>query len=102
MSVVRVQDRLLRLVSAFMEILPSQIKTSSPEFQANRDKMLALVGQLRERTAAVREGGGAKYLERHRQQGKLPVRDRIAQLIDPATPFLELSALAAWDLYDNE
>ena len=98
---VRLQDRLLRLVS-LMEILPSQVKTSSPEFQANRERMLGLVGQLRERMATVREGGGPKYLERHRQQGKLPVRDRIAQLIDPATPFLELSALAAWDLYDNE
>src|SRR5262245_4760248 len=85
-----------------MEILPSQVKTSSKEFQSNRERMLGLVGQLRERTSTVREGGGAKYLERHRQQGKLPVRDRIAQLIDPATPFLELSSLAAWGLYDDE
>src|SRR4051812_9410059 len=85
-----------------MEILSSQVKSSSPEYKKNRERMLGLVGQLRERTALVHEGGGPKYVERHRQQGKLPVRDRIAQLIDPATPFLEMSALAAWDLYDNE
>jgi 3-methylcrotonyl-CoA carboxylase beta subunit/propionyl-CoA carboxylase len=85
-----------------MDVLTSLVQTGTSEFQANRERMLGLVGQLRERTAAVREGGGPKYLERHRQQGKMPVRERIAQLIDPATPFLELSALAAWDLYDNE
>src|SRR5882672_6212798 len=85
-----------------MDILTSAVQAGTPEFQANRERMLGLVSQLRERTASVREGGGAKYVERHRQQGKMPVRERIAQLIDPASPFLELSALAAWDLYDNE
>jgi 3-methylcrotonyl-CoA carboxylase beta subunit/propionyl-CoA carboxylase len=85
-----------------MDVLATKVKTGSPEFAANRDRMAALVAELRERTARVREGGGPKYLERHREQGKLPVRDRIAQLIDPDTPFLELSGLAAWDLYDNE
>ena len=49
-----------------------------------------------------RQGGGARYLERHRAQGKLPVRERIDRLLDPGSPFLELSPLAAWDLYDNE
>src|SRR5688572_7948456 len=64
--------------------------------------MTALVRQLRDRTGAARQGGGPKYLERHREQGKLPVRDRIDGLLDPASPFLELSPLAAWDMYDNE
>jgi acetyl-CoA carboxylase carboxyltransferase component len=64
--------------------------------------MTALVNELRERTARVREGGGPAYLERHRQQGKLPVRERIDRLLDPGSPFLELSPLAAWDLYDNQ
>ena len=85
-----------------MDVLSSHINPDSAEFLANRARMTALVAQLRERHAAAREGGGPKYVERHRQQGKLPVRERVAQLLDADTPFLELSALAAWDLYDNE
>jgi acetyl-CoA carboxylase carboxyltransferase component len=85
-----------------MDVLASQIRTDSPEFAANRDRMIALVTELRERLARVREGGGAKYVERHRQLGKLPVRERIDQLTDANSPFLELSALASWDMYDND
>ena len=85
-----------------MDVLRSHLKTDSPEFAANRTRMTTLLTELRDRQARVREGGGPKYVERHRQQGKLPVRERIAQLLDADTPFLELSALAAWDLYDNE
>ena len=85
-----------------MQVLASRIQTSAPAFQANRQRMLALVEELHQRMAAVREGGGAKALERHRRQGKLPVRDRIARLIDPGAPFLELSPLAAFEMYDNE
>jgi 3-methylcrotonyl-CoA carboxylase beta subunit/propionyl-CoA carboxylase len=99
---VRLQDRLLRLVIAGMDVLPSHIRTDTKEYQANRERMTALVAELRERHARVREGGGPKYLERHRQQGKLPVRERISQLIDANTPFLELSPLAGWELYDDE
>jgi acetyl-CoA carboxylase carboxyltransferase component len=87
---------------ARMEPLHSLIKTASPEFTSNRERMLALLGELKTRTAQVREGGGSRYVARHREQGKLPVRERIEKLLDPETPFLELSALAAWDLYDNE
>jgi 3-methylcrotonyl-CoA carboxylase beta subunit/propionyl-CoA carboxylase len=85
-----------------MDVLPSHVKTDDRQFQANRDRMQALVKDLHDRLARTREGGGAKYVERHRQQGKLPVRDRIARLIDPGTPFLELSALAASDMYDGD
>ncbi len=85
-----------------MDVLTSQIRTDSSEYQANRTRMLALVQEMRERHARAAEGGGARYLQRHRDQGKLPVRERISLLIDPETPFLELSPLAAWDLYDNE
>jgi 3-methylcrotonyl-CoA carboxylase beta subunit/propionyl-CoA carboxylase len=85
-----------------MEVLASHVSTSAPEFAANREKLVALVAELRQRHERAREGGGPKYVERHKQQGKLPVRERIAQLLDTETPFLELSALAAWDLYDNE
>ena len=87
---------------ARMGPLTSLIKTSSPEFTSNRDRMMKLLDELKSRTAQVREGGGPRYLARHREQGKLPVRERIEKLLDPDTPFLELSALAAWDLYDNE
>ena len=85
-----------------MERLESQIDPSSEDFRRNRERMTALVAELRERVALVRQGGGEKYIQRHREQGKLPVRDRIGKLLDPGSPFLELSPLAAWDLYDNE
>lgn len=85
-----------------MDAITSLIKTTSPEYQANRDRMRVLLDELQARTAQVREGGGPRYVARHREQGKLPVRERIELLLDPGTPFLELSALAAWDLYDNE
>jgi acetyl-CoA carboxylase carboxyltransferase component len=85
-----------------MDVLRSRLKIDSPEFAANRARMTTLLAELRDRQARAREGGGPKYVERHREQGKLPVRERIAQLLDADTPFLELSALAAWDLYDNE
>ena len=64
--------------------------------------MQALVAELRERTAEVARGGGAKAMERHRSRGKLPARERIDRLVDPGTAFLELNALAAWDLYDGQ
>jgi 3-methylcrotonyl-CoA carboxylase beta subunit len=85
-----------------MDRLESHVNTSSEEFQRNRDRMIALVSELRERVALARQGGGERYLQRHRQQGKLPVRERIDKLLDPGSPLLELSPLAAWDLYDND
>jgi acetyl-CoA carboxylase carboxyltransferase component len=85
-----------------MDLIESHIDPSSDLFRTNRERMEALVGELGERRAAARQGGGAKYLERHRAQGKLPVRERIEKLLDPDSPFLELSPLAAWDLYDND
>ena len=96
---VPIQDRLLRLV---MDRLHSHIDTTSAEFRANRDRMQAIVDEYRGRLDAVRQGGGAKYLARHREQGKMPVRDRIEALIDPGSAFLELSPLAAWDMYDGD
>ena len=88
--------------SEVMERLESQIDPSSKDFRRNRERMTALVAELRERVTLVRQGGGEKYIQRHREQGKLPVRDRIGKLLDPGSPFLELSPLAAWDLYENE
>ena len=85
-----------------MDVLDSQIRPADPAFAENRGRMERLVAELRERLALARLGGGEKYLERHRAQGKLPVRERIDRLVDPASPFLELSPLAAWGLYDGE
>jgi 3-methylcrotonyl-CoA carboxylase beta subunit/propionyl-CoA carboxylase len=85
-----------------MDVIESQVRTDSEEFRANRDRMAALVSELHERLSLVREGGGPRYLERHRAQGKMPVRERIERLLDRGSPFLELSPLAAWDLYDGD
>jgi acetyl-CoA carboxylase carboxyltransferase component len=85
-----------------MDVLDTHVDPRSELFRTNYDRMAALVAELRERLARVRQGGGPKYLLRHREQEKLPVRERIEKLLDPASPFLELSPLAAWDLYDNE
>src|SRR5438067_11184201 len=85
-----------------MVTLDTHIDPADPIFQANRDRMQQLVDELRAHEAAAREGGGPKYLERHRSQGKLPVRDRIARLLDDGSPFLELSALAAHGMYDGD
>src|ERR1700751_4880724 len=64
--------------------------------------MEGLVAELRERTAHVARGGGEASMERHRSRGKLPVRERVPRGIDPGTAFLELNALAAWELYGGE
>jgi acetyl-CoA carboxylase carboxyltransferase component len=71
-------------------------------FERRRARMEELVRELRERTAEVARGGGQKALERHRGRGKLPARERVDRLCDPGSVFLELNALAAWDLYDNQ
>src|SRR5450432_1229829 len=64
--------------------------------------MQALLAELRKRSELVARGGGERSLERHRSRGKLPARERIDRLVDPGTAFLELNALAAWELYDGE
>jgi len=85
-----------------MVTLESHINPSDPIFQTNRQHMEQLVGELRGRVARAREGGGTRYLQRHRDQGKLPVRERIERLVDRGSPFLELSPLAAAGMYDDE
>src|SRR5476649_1058697 len=85
-----------------MVALETHVDPADPIFEANRDRMQQLVAELRARLSGARDGGGAKYVERHREQGKLPVRERIERLLDAGSPFLELSPLAAWEMYDNE
>src|ERR687898_1268635 len=64
--------------------------------------MNGFVAELRQRTARIAQGGGEKAVERHRSRGKLTARERIDRLVDPGTAFLELNALAAWELYDGQ
>ncbi|MBK6648204.1 MAG: methylcrotonoyl-CoA carboxylase [Anaerolineales bacterium] len=85
-----------------METLSSALDPHSPEFKANAEHNRALAQELKKHLADVREGGGEKYRKRHEEQGKLFVRERIERLLDPGAPFLELSALAAIHLYNNE
>jgi len=84
-----------------MAVLRSQIHTSSADFKANAEHHQKLARELDERLAQVRQGGGAEARAKHEKRGKLFVRDRIQKLIDPGTAFLELGALAAWDMYEG-
>ncbi|MEW6106051.1 MAG: carboxyl transferase domain-containing protein, partial [Bacillota bacterium] len=84
-----------------MERIQSKIRTSSSEFQANAAHMTALVTRLKEELAMARRGGPEEFRARHKARGKLLARERIEALLDPQTPFLELSPLAAYGMYDD-
>ncbi|MEV7213516.1 carboxyl transferase domain-containing protein [Kitasatospora cineracea] len=79
-----------------MTVLPTRLDPDAPEYAANRAAMLARLAELDAEHAKALAGGGPKYLERHRSRGKLAARERIELLLDPDSPFLELSPLAAW------
>ncbi len=88
-----------------MAVLRSRLDPGAPETRANHDSMAALVADLRARQAAVAgrgAGGDDRAIARHRERGKLPVRERIERLLDPGSAFLELSPLAATGLYDDD
>ncbi|HEY6961257.1 MAG TPA: carboxyl transferase domain-containing protein, partial [Gaiellaceae bacterium] len=84
-----------------MAVLTSQLDREAAEFAQRRERMEELVAEVHERTAQVAQGGGEKAMERHRSRGKLPARERVDMLVDPGTAFLELNALAAWEMYDG-
>jgi acetyl-CoA carboxylase carboxyltransferase component len=84
-----------------MAVLTTQL-VRDETFERRRAAMDGLVDELRERTAVIARGGGEAALERHRSRGKLTARERIDLLVDPGSAFLELNALAAWDLYDGQ
>jgi acetyl-CoA carboxylase carboxyltransferase component len=84
-----------------MAVLSSHVEASGA-FDERRARMEALVAELRERSAQVARGGGERALEKHRSRGKLTARERVDRLLDPDTAFLELSALAAWDVYEGQ
>src|SRR5271166_18569 len=85
-----------------MDRIESRLNTSSPEYQQNRALMLSSIARLRAAIDQIRQGGPEESRRRHTERGKLLARDRVAALLDPQTPFLELSTLAAFDLYENE
>ena len=88
-----------------MAVLKSRLDPTTDESRANRAAMDALVADLRRRQTEVAgrgAGGDDRSIERHRERGKLPVRERIDRLIDPGSAFLELSPLAANGLYDGD
>ncbi len=82
-----------------MNSIKTRVNPESPEFLANRRRMAGLVDELKDRLGQVRQGGSPEAVELHRTRGKLTVRERIDRLLDPHAPFLELSPLAAWEMY---
>jgi acetyl-CoA carboxylase carboxyltransferase component len=84
-----------------MDRLPTSIRRADESFTNREAGNKALIEALRGRLDLVKEGGGGKYVEQHRKRGKALARERIAEICDPGTPFLELSPLAANGLYDG-
>lgn len=80
----------------------SKINIRSEVFSDNRKQMQALVDDLHRKLDTIKLGGGEKYQQRHSSRGKLLARERIDALLDPGTPFLELSQLAAFEVYDQD
>jgi 3-methylcrotonyl-CoA carboxylase beta subunit len=85
-----------------VSVLETQLHQDEKTFQQNVAMMRSMTVELRKMISAVHAGGGEKALARHRQHGKLLPRDRIELLLDPGSDFLELSALAGYQLYDDE
>ena len=82
--------------------IESKIRTSDSEFKANYAHNTARIEEFRERLTAVKQGGPAKSVERHKARGKLTARERLDKLFDKNTPFLEMSAFAAHGMYDDQ
>ena len=85
-----------------MDRLPTRIDRATDEFEARRESNLALAEELKQRLDAARRGGEDRHVERHRGRGKRLPRERITEVCDPGTPFLEMSSLAAGGLYDGK
>ena len=88
------------VTSTIGTVLRSRLDTSSDEYRANLAEMQALWDLVADELATVPTIGGQRYVDRHRKRGKMLVRERIEHLVDPGTPFLELSPLAAWGTQD--
>ena len=84
-----------------MDRLPTRVDRSAEDFARRREFNLSLIEDLKKRIDEVKKGGGEKYVTRHRSRGKMLARERINEICDPGTPFLEFSSLAANGLYDS-
>ncbi len=84
-----------------MPALETKLDSRDPAFAANKEAMTALVADLRAKVAHIEAGGGATASARHVARGKLLPRERVRALLDPGSPFLEFSQLAAFDMYDD-
>src|SRR5690625_1891569 len=85
-----------------MPVIKSQVNPRSESFQKNAAAMQALIDDLQKKLAQTALGGSAAARKRHLDRGKLLPRDRVERLLDPVAPFLELSPMAAHNIYDNE
>ena len=85
-----------------MPVIKSRLDTGSPAFAANAAHHRALAEDLRAQVARISEGGGPESQKKHTARGKLLPRERVRGLLDPGTPFLELSQLAAHGMYDGD
>jgi 3-methylcrotonyl-CoA carboxylase beta subunit len=85
-----------------MPVIESHVDTRSEAFRTNYEHNIALTQTLEDRQAQVRQGGSERARKRHLDRGKVLPRERVELLLDPGAPFLELSTLAAWDMYDDE
>lgn len=85
-----------------MPKLTTSVKPDSAAFKANEAAMLALVNDLREKVAKISLGGSERSRERHISRGKLLPRERVERLLDPGSPFLELSQMAAYECYEDD
>jgi len=85
-----------------MPVINSRVDTASEAYLANRASLSSLVDDLRVKVSAIAKGGGQRARDKHLERGKLLPRQRIEALLDPGSPFLELSSLAAYGIYDDQ
>jgi acetyl-CoA carboxylase carboxyltransferase component len=85
-----------------MAVLETRLDTRGEAYRRNFERMSGLVDELREALVNVRTGGGADAVAKHRKRGKMTARERVDRLVDPGSPFLELSALAANGMYNDD
>jgi len=84
-----------------MPKLTSKINTESAEFKANAAHMADLVSDLEDKVAKIAVGGSERARKKHLDRGKLLPRERVERLLDPGSPFLELSQMAAYQMYGD-